>query len=254
MLRTAIPVILLRRARPAREQALGALRVQTRLATSGSIRKTDFAWVLGRRLPPLGISEEEKPRDAVCTTPSPRPCPWRTSRSSKAPPDRRRVHARAYDIVCNGTEMGGGSIRIHNTEIQKRVFSFQASTRVGQSRFGFLLDACTVRGPAPRRPRPGPEPNSHDNDRRPIPPRCNRLPQDCHGSLPIDPCALRRLRKANSAIWESSWPLRQDRPLDDREDPISDCGFGIWDRRNRREDARHRSSTVGEPPTAFFRR
>lgn len=52
------------------------------------------------------------------------------------------VRAKAYDVVLNGTELGGGSIRIHSREIQNRVFNLLGFTdEQAQERFGFLLDA-----------------------------------------------------------------------------------------------------------------
>jgi aspartyl-tRNA synthetase len=57
--------------------------------------------------------------------------------------------AYAYDIVLNGTELGGGSIRIHDREIQKKVFSvIGLSDDEAQSKFGFLLEAFNY-GPPP---------------------------------------------------------------------------------------------------------
>ena len=57
--------------------------------------------------------------------------------------------AYAYDIVLNGTELGGGSIRIHNRDIQKHVFSvIGLSDEEAQSKFGFLLEAFNY-GPPP---------------------------------------------------------------------------------------------------------
>lgn len=52
------------------------------------------------------------------------------------------VKAHAYDIVCNGYELGGGSIRIHNRELQERVFEILGHSRESiRERFGHLLDA-----------------------------------------------------------------------------------------------------------------
>jgi len=57
--------------------------------------------------------------------------------------------AYAYDIVLNGTELGGGSIRIHNRDIQKDVFTvIGLSDDEAQSKFGFLLEAFNY-GPPP---------------------------------------------------------------------------------------------------------
>ena len=56
--------------------------------------------------------------------------------------DPGRVHAKAYDIVLNGTEVGGGSVRIFNQEIQKKMFEVLGFTpEQAQEQFGFLLNA-----------------------------------------------------------------------------------------------------------------
>jgi aspartyl-tRNA synthetase len=112
--------------------------------------------------------------------------------------------AKAYDMVLNGWEIGGGSVRIHREDVQCEVFSLPwASTpRKPRLKFGFLLDALAVRRAAARRPgvRPGPASSTHD-DRCRIDPRRDRLPQDAAragpahagAELPLDG-RLRELR------------------------------------------------------------
>jgi aspartyl-tRNA synthetase len=56
--------------------------------------------------------------------------------------------AYAYDIVCNGNEIGGGSIRIHQRSVQERVFKVMGLTETeANEKFGFLLDAFTYGAP-----------------------------------------------------------------------------------------------------------
>ena len=103
-----------------------------------------FAWCWVSDFPLLEWSEEEK-RWMAMHHPFTSPVP---ADVEKLTSDPGAVGARAYDIVCNGVELGGGSIRIHNVELQQRVFaSLGIGLQEAKERFGFLLDALRFGAP-----------------------------------------------------------------------------------------------------------
>ena len=62
--------------------------------------------------------------------------------------DPAGLSSRAYDLVLDGAEIGGGSIRIHQAEVQRRVFELLGiGAEEAQARFGFLLDALQYGAP-----------------------------------------------------------------------------------------------------------
>ena len=100
-----------------------------------------------------------------------------------------KVRAKAYDMVLNGYEVGGGSIRIHRQDVQSRVFEILGMTTTdAKARFGFLLDAETRGAHAPARPASlgRSRPVVHDYRRHNEHPRRDRVPEEPARPRPDD--------------------------------------------------------------------
>lgn len=75
--------------------------------------------------------------------------PFTMPKSLEDTSDLEEIESIAYDIVLNGTELGGGSIRIHKEEIQSKVFELMGiSKEEAKEKFGFLLDALQYGAPS----------------------------------------------------------------------------------------------------------
>ncbi|MGH7907644.1 MAG: aspartate--tRNA ligase [Candidatus Binataceae bacterium] len=123
--------------------ALGELRLQ--LAERFDLRKPGdlrFLWVTD--FPLFEHSEEEK-RLVSVNHPFTAPHPEDLRRLDSDP---LSVRALSYDMVLNGEELGGGSIRIHNPELQLKIFEKLGFTREqAMSKFGFLIEALGYGAP-----------------------------------------------------------------------------------------------------------
>ena len=126
-------------------QALGGLRLQVAkdLEILKDSKEFNFVWIT--EFPLVSYNEEDNRYQAEhhpFTMPMDEDIQYLES-------DPGRVRAKAYDIVLNGEELGGGSIRIHDTELQQKMFGVLGfSKESAWERFGFLLEAFKY-GPPP---------------------------------------------------------------------------------------------------------
>lgn len=124
-------------------QALSQLRLSI-AKTNGLINKEEFnlSWVVDF---PLFEYNEDMDRYDSLHHPFTSPHPDDMGFLEERPLD---VRARAYDIVLNGIELGGGSIRIHKQDVQKKIFNLlRIDETTAQDRFGFLLEALKYGAP-----------------------------------------------------------------------------------------------------------
>ncbi len=115
-------------------RVLGDLRLQVGVPEE----RDDFLWVVD--FPMFEWDEQEQRYDAMHH-------PF-TAPSGDLDADPGTWRSRGYDLVWNGAEIGGGSIRINTPEVQQRVFGVLGLSEVeARERFGFLLDALTFGAP-----------------------------------------------------------------------------------------------------------
>jgi aspartyl-tRNA synthetase len=110
----------------------------------GLVQENTFSFVWITRFPLLEYDENEKRNQALhhpFTAPFEEDCDLLEK-------DPLSVRSRAYDLVLNGSEIGGGSIRIHQRKLQERVFSALGMDRkTYEEKFGFLLSALDSGAP-----------------------------------------------------------------------------------------------------------
>jgi aspartyl-tRNA synthetase len=123
-------------------KALGEIRRTWPQEKAGNKRDFKFAWVTDF---PLMEWSDVEGRLVSMHHPFTSPVDEDLGLLEKEP---ARVRAKAYDLVLNGIEVGGGSIRIHDTELQRKIFSVLGLTpKETEEKFGFFLEALTYGAP-----------------------------------------------------------------------------------------------------------
>lgn len=117
--------------------ALGALRNQIG-SQLGLKKKNEFSFLWVIDFPMFEWSEEEQ-RYQACHHPFTQP---KAEDIPLLDTDLSKVKANAYDIILNGYELGGGSLRIHDNQLQKKIFEILGlSDEEIRNKFGFFIDA-----------------------------------------------------------------------------------------------------------------
>jgi aspartyl-tRNA synthetase len=128
---------------PMTSRVLSALRLQLGREL-GLVDETAWRWLWVTDFP-MFEWDEDGARWGAVHHPFTRPAAGSVDRF-EADPGNALAHA--YDLICNGNELGGGSFRIHEPEIQARVFDLlQLSAEEQRVKFGFLLDALGMGAP-----------------------------------------------------------------------------------------------------------
>jgi len=124
-------------------QCLGLLRLEV-ARRMNLIKEGDYAFVWITKFPLLEFNEEEQRFEAV-HHPFTAPIEEDLSLLRDHP---EKVRARSYDLVLNGAEIGGGSVRIHNLSMQEKMFeSLGISREEAERKFGFFLEALKYGAP-----------------------------------------------------------------------------------------------------------
>jgi len=125
--------------------ALGNLRVHLSNKLAQDIdtkERFNLCWIV--EFPLFGFNQELKRLDSVHH-------PFTSPRAEDVAflkTEPLKVKARAYDLVMNGVEVGGGSIRIHSSDLQREIFTLLGiSEKEAQDRFGFLIEALRYGAP-----------------------------------------------------------------------------------------------------------
>jgi aspartyl-tRNA synthetase len=102
----------------------------------------NFSWVV--EFPMFDWNKDEQRWDAMHHPfTSPRPQDWALLETEPA-----KCRAQAYDLVINGSEAGGGTVRIHDSQLQQQVFNLLGiDPQRARERFGFLLEALQFGAP-----------------------------------------------------------------------------------------------------------
>jgi aspartyl-tRNA synthetase len=123
--------------------ALGALRLELARGR-GLVPEGEHAFCWVTEFPLLDWNQDEARWDSLhhpFTAPDPRDL-------DRLEADPGSVRSRAYDVVMDGTELGGGSIRIHDPELQRRAFQVLGiGAEEAERRFGFFLEALRYGAP-----------------------------------------------------------------------------------------------------------
>ena len=189
-------------------KALAALR--KRLAAELKLydpRTMNFSWVV--EFPMFEWNKDEQRWDAMhhpFTSP-------RRQDMDRLETEPAKCRAVAYDLVINGSEAGGGTIRIHDSQLQQKVFNLLGiDEQRARERFGFLLEALQFGAPPHGGIALGNRPRRDAVRRAGKHPRLHRVPQDATGHGHDDGGTWRSRSQTAGRTLDSRWPypLRND--------------------------------------------